>query len=435
MALAFPKRFRIPPFLPAHTILALVLVYAVITFLVGSARLDAIAEFTELASENTATVQELGALRNAINDIETGERGFALTADDSYLEPFERGRRRAPELLVTLRDRMRDDPAELALLEQLVPLIAERTLISASGIEQKRRISETPYEMAFGRRDRESSEAIRAVIADLDVREHDQLKRSRDSLAATLRNARTDMYVMTGVMLLLVASLFLAVRRFKALMPAVAGDDRGRALDLTPPESAGNDAGVDTLLRDALLRARLAMTAAESSTETSQRQALVSTVEQAVNEQSQLKSALVRPSDLDQEGRERMTLAQDLAYLGQRYSQPDGLTVRATIDRTTEVADPERAFLILRSAEWALEAIMLRRRAGEVALHLRAIGEDVLLRISALADTPQLPLRLTPKESEEANALRQALAAMGGSFIVKEGPTGFVLTLTVPAPR
>jgi CHASE3 domain sensor protein len=435
MALAFPKRFRIPPFLPAYTILSLALAYAAVTFSVGSARLDAIAEFTELAAQNTATVQELGALRDAVNDIETGERGFALTADDSYLQPFERGRTRTPELLVTLRDRMRDDPEELALIEQLVPLIAERTLISASSIEQKRRSAETPYEMAFGPRGRESSEAIRAVIANLDVRERDQLAHYRDSLTTTLRDARRDMYAMTGVMLLLVVLLFLAVGRLKAFMPALAGDDSGRTLDLTPADAAGADAGVNGLLRDALLRARLAMITADGSTETSQRRALVATVEQAVNEQSQVESELDRRSDLDKERRDRRTLAQDLSYLTQRYSQPDGLTVRATIDRNVVADNPERAFLIFRSAEWALEAIMLRRRAGEVALHLRTIGDDVLLRVNALADSPQLPLRLTPKEAEEANALRQALAAMGGSFVVKEGPTGFVLTLTVPIRR
>src|SRR4030095_3056859 len=49
MALALPRRFRIPPFLPAYTILTLALAYAVITFSLGTARLDAIAQFAALA--------------------------------------------------------------------------------------------------------------------------------------------------------------------------------------------------------------------------------------------------------------------------------------------------------------------------------------------------------------------------------------------------
>jgi len=57
---------------------------------------------------------------------------------------------------------------------------------------------------------------------------------------------------------------------------------------------------------------------------------------------------------------------------------------------------------------------------------------QVLLWIDALTDDPKLPIALTPKESEEANALRQGIVAMAGTFAVDEGPTGFSLALTVP---
>jgi len=51
----------------------------------------------------------------------------------------------------------------------------------------------------------------------------------------------------------------------------------------------------------------------------------------------------------------------------------------------------------------------------------------------ALADHPDLRVTLTPKEREEAFVLRQGLAAHEGTFVVSEGPTGFVLTVNVPA--
>ena len=95
--------------------------------------------------------------------------------------------------------------------------------------------------------------------------------------------------------------------------------------------------------------------------------------------------------------------------------------------------DLQKAFLIFRSAEWALEVITLRKRTGDVALTITTSKGHVLLRIEALTDDPKMPVTLTPKESEEANALRQGLAAVAGTFIVDEGPTGFSLALTVPA--
>jgi len=97
------------------------------------------------------------------------------------------------------------------------------------------------------------------------------------------------------------------------------------------------------------------------------------------------------------------------------------------------VRDLQKAFLIFRSAEWALEVITLRKRTGDVALTITTSKGRVLLRIEGLTDDPKLPVTLTPKENEEANALRQGIVAMAGTFVVDEGPTGFSLALNVPA--
>ena len=115
------------------------------------------------------------------------------------------------------------------------------------------------------------------------------------------------------------------------------------------------------------------------------------------------------------------------------YSTPGGLTVKLTIDRTIRVADPQKAFLVLRSAEWALEAITRRKRAGEVTLSFTTSGDSLSLRVLGLTDNSGAPVALTPRESEEANALRQGVAAVAGAFAADEGPTGFSLTLTIPS--
>ncbi len=77
----------------------------------------------------------------------------------------------------------------------------------------------------------------------------------------------------------------------------------------------------------------------------------------------------------------------------------------------------------------------LRKRSGEITLHFIGDGENASLRIVALPDNPDLPLRLSPKETDEANVLQQAAALLGGSFSVSRGPTGFALVLAVPDER
>ncbi len=91
-------RFRIPPFLPPYAVLLLVITYAVGALWLGLARLDAITQLTDARAERRDREGPQGLLA-AVTDIETAGRGYALTADESYLEPFERARRRVPLLL------------------------------------------------------------------------------------------------------------------------------------------------------------------------------------------------------------------------------------------------------------------------------------------------------------------------------------------------
>ena len=420
-------RLSMPPFLPPYAVLFLVVAYAAGALWLGLARLDDITRQTESATQNAATIGDLQGLLNAVGDIDAAGPFAAGTSADSLTETFERGRRRVPILLSALRDKVRDDAAELALVEELVPLIAERATFTAAGIERRRNAPELPDETAAGQRGKASSDRIRAIIADLEFREDEELEPSREARSRTLDGARRDLYIMAGVTLLLVTSLFLAVRRLRSFIPFVPGAGAEGTVALAPEQSpTAPDAGLGTLLRDAMLRARLAEGVAPDGSGLRERlHTLVAAMEQALSAHAGAyadgRVLARRTGDDPGHGAPRAA-----------YSRPDGLTVKATIDRSVNVPDDRTAFLLLRSAEWALEAITLRKRRGEVALELAASGGRIFLRIYALTDIPEPPFVPTPKESEEANALRQGVTAVAGTFTAREDPTGFSLMLAVP---
>lgn len=420
-------RIRIPPLLPPYIVLALVITYAVGSLWLGLARLDAITQLTDAAAQNAATANDLNDLLAAVNDIENAGRGFALTADESYLEPFERGRRRVPALLSELRDKMRDDKVELSLIEDLVSLIAERTTITVAAIERKRSAPDKLLTTPFGRRGKESGEEIRKIVATLEAREQDELSQLRQALAKALDEARGGLYLTAGVTMLLVISLFLAVRRLRSFihMPIVAG--AGREVEAAPiPASGTGDAAIGTLLHDALLRARLAAASASADQDADKRQhSLVRAVEHALEAHSTAQLHADAPP-------EPSGVVDALFALASAYSTPQGVTIRTTIDRKIEIRDLQKAFLVLRSAEWALEAITLRKRTGEVTLSLTTGEGRIALHVQALTDNPRPTVTLSRNEAEEANALRQGTLTLAGAFVVDEGPTGFSLTLAIP---
>jgi len=227
---------------------------------------------------------------------------------------------------------------------------------------------------------------------------------------------------MAAMTLLLVISLFLAVRRLKSFMLFVPGSITEAAVDL-PARPPGTE--VDALMRDAILRLELAPTASSAEGgEGAGGRTTIDALEKALSSHEQAEEPEARGASRG--------LSRAMATLSELYSRADGLTIKSTIDQSAKVTDARNSFLLLRSAEWVLEAITLRKRAGEVTLQLSASGHDVVLRIHALVDNSNLPIVLAPRESEQANVLQQGVLARGGSFIVAMGPTGFSLTLTLP---
>jgi CHASE3 domain sensor protein len=57
-------------------------------------------------------------VRRVLIDMETGQRGFIITGEPSFLEPWENGRRTLPERVATLR-KIVDDPGQAKRAEQL----------------------------------------------------------------------------------------------------------------------------------------------------------------------------------------------------------------------------------------------------------------------------------------------------------------------------
>jgi CHASE3 domain sensor protein len=67
---------------------------------------------------------ELQSLLTSLVDQETGERGFLLTGDDVFLEPYEMGRAEAAESVVALRDLIAGDDDLTATLQRVDSRIA-----------------------------------------------------------------------------------------------------------------------------------------------------------------------------------------------------------------------------------------------------------------------------------------------------------------------
>jgi signal transduction histidine kinase len=82
-------------------------------------QLAALLEADERADRSDAILADAVRVRQLLIDRETGVRGFLLTGEPVFLEPYEAAGKRLPEALATLEAHIKDAPGQRALLKRL----------------------------------------------------------------------------------------------------------------------------------------------------------------------------------------------------------------------------------------------------------------------------------------------------------------------------
>ncbi len=170
-------------------------------------------------------VREAQALLfSTVQDAETGQRGYLLTGDSSYLDPFNRAQERIPELKHTLSNLIMNDPAQRRRLEDLDADIdhkmreLERTVSHAKA-------GDTAGALVIVKTKEDRMLQIRSKSAAFDKAELETLA-SRRSSAAFQRNLLVSLIVAA---LLVVGPLAYFVGREARRITAELAD-RNRAL-------------------------------------------------------------------------------------------------------------------------------------------------------------------------------------------------------------
>jgi signal transduction histidine kinase len=88
--------------------------------------------------ESSDTLRAVDETMLAIVDAETGQRGYLLTGQDEFLEPYNRAVERIGTLLAVLEARLHANISQEAAFSRALPLIAERLALLATAVERRR---------------------------------------------------------------------------------------------------------------------------------------------------------------------------------------------------------------------------------------------------------------------------------------------------------
>lgn len=160
--------------------LGLVVMISLIAYRNTTALLD----LTAKAEETYEVLGTLEHLASLMKDVETGQRGYILTGDQLYLEPYGSALRSLPDSLERTRRLVGRQDSQQQRLGMLEGLIASRTAFAARTIELRR--TEGPAaaekEILSGQGKMEM-DAIRRVIGEMQANERTRLLRRSNRAA------------------------------------------------------------------------------------------------------------------------------------------------------------------------------------------------------------------------------------------------------------
>lgn len=128
-------------------------------------------------------IDQVERIMSSAKDAETGNRGFLITGDDSYLEPYTSATHDLPAELDHFEKLTSDNPAQLARLEEMRAAIDRRMDLLQRGIDLRRRGSvDSGHALILTGTGKAEMDNLRRIADQMESAEH-ALLRQRTAIA------------------------------------------------------------------------------------------------------------------------------------------------------------------------------------------------------------------------------------------------------------
>ena len=129
----------------------------------------------------TEILYQTSQILSATQDIETGQRGYLLTLDNVFLQPYIAGKKRLPGHISQLRILAADSPEQQRRLAMLEVLVEDRTRLSERELSMARDgTSAGEIQLQFMRDGKTKMDAIRRVLSQIVSHEQELLAANRN---------------------------------------------------------------------------------------------------------------------------------------------------------------------------------------------------------------------------------------------------------------
>ncbi len=172
--------------------------FAVSFALLGAIGLTAYLSIATLTTTSYAVahthevLEHIAHVLGDMKDAETGQRGYVITGDESYLEPYQSGTAGIGQVMKELRQLTADNPAQQKRLDEAEPLVALKLAELKRPVEARRSGGfDSAQKIVVTGEGKRTMDDLRRVMEKMDVAERDLLKKRADDVEAAASSARS----------------------------------------------------------------------------------------------------------------------------------------------------------------------------------------------------------------------------------------------------
>jgi len=142
----------------------------VVSSIASYSSIRSLLESARLVDHTDSVIFRLESALSALKDAETGQRGYLLTGDTTFLRPYYGSRQRAMVIVDSIRTMSADNPAQMQNANELYELISRRLTLLQEVLEQKQETN--LFNLADLKKGRDYMEEVRMVVQRMQSEEH-----------------------------------------------------------------------------------------------------------------------------------------------------------------------------------------------------------------------------------------------------------------------
>jgi signal transduction histidine kinase/DNA-binding response OmpR family regulator/CHASE3 domain sensor protein len=146
------------------------LLLLIITAVASFSSISNLLDGSRWVDHTDSVINQLNMTLSTLKDAETGQRGFLLTDDTSFLRPYHGAQERALGFIDHIQGMTLDNPVQQENARELRDIVEHRLTILQTIIDQKR--SDNIYSLADMRKGREYMDEVRRIVQRMQDEEH-----------------------------------------------------------------------------------------------------------------------------------------------------------------------------------------------------------------------------------------------------------------------